>query len=93
MNTKLKSNFHKTLILRIACLLAFNACSTIKGTVDSRQGRTILLTIVEQGHENLGTRAVHPGEPYNQGLWPDSMDGGTRWNAGFQREKLEIHNS
>ena len=66
MNKKLKFNFHTAVILPIACLLAFSGCSSTEGR------ETInLLKSIEQKHEKPENPRVHPGQPYNRGLWPD----------------------
>jgi hypothetical protein len=59
MNNKLKFAFRTMLVSPIACVVAFTGCSDIE------------LTNIEQDHEKIGHPRVHPGQPYNQGWWPD----------------------
>ena len=66
MNKKVKFNFHKVVILPIACLLAFSGCSSIEGTVENHRGTINLLKSIEQEHEKPENPPVHPGQPYNR---------------------------
>lgn len=71
MNKKLKFVFHKMPILPIACLVAFTGCSGIKGTAENHRVMINLVTQIEQHHEKPANPRMHPGQPYNQGWWPD----------------------
>ena len=66
MNKKVKFNFHKVVILPIACLLAFSGCSSIEDTVENHRGTINLLKSIEQEHEKPENLPVHPGRPYNR---------------------------
>ena len=66
MNKKLKFNSHTAVILPIAYLLAFSACSSIEGTVGNHRGTINLLKSIEQEHEKPENPPVRPGQPYNR---------------------------
>ena len=70
MNNKLKFAFRTMLVLPIACG-AFTGCSDVEVTGKSHQVTANLVTKVEQEHEKIDNPRVHPGQPYNQGWWPD----------------------
>jgi hypothetical protein len=70
MNNKLKFAFRTMLVLAIACLVALSGCADIEATGENHRGTANLLTI-EQDHEKIEHPRVHPGQPYNQGWWPD----------------------
>jgi hypothetical protein len=60
-------------MLSVAWLLASTACSSID-TASGEHGATItLVTGTEQDADTarIQTPRVNPGQPYNQGLWPD----------------------
>lgn len=59
-----------TIILPIACLVAFSGCSGIEGTAENHRVSTNLLRYVEEDRENPKNPRVRPGQPYDQGL-PD----------------------
>jgi hypothetical protein len=66
MNKKRKFNFQTVVILPIAWLLAFSACSSIEGTVEHHRETINLLKSIEQEHEKPENPPVHPGRPYNR---------------------------
>ena len=71
MNNKLKFAFRTMVVLPIAWLGAFTGCSDFEATGKDHRVTANLLTKVEQEHEKIGNPRVHPGQPYNQGWWPD----------------------
>ena len=70
MNNKLKFAFRTMLVLAIACLVALSGCADIEATGENHRVTANLLTI-EQDHQKIEHPRVHPGQPYNQGWWPD----------------------
>jgi hypothetical protein len=71
MNNKLKFAFRTMLVSPIACVVAFTGCSDIEPKGENHRVTANLLTNIEQDHEKIGHPRVHPGQPYNQGWWPD----------------------
>ena len=71
MNNKLKLAFRTMLVLPIACLGVLTGCSDLEVTGKNHRVTANLLTNTEQGHEKIDNPRVHPGQPYNQGWWPD----------------------
>jgi hypothetical protein len=57
-----------TIILPIACLVAFTGCSGIEGTAENHRVSTNLLRYIEEDRENPKNPRVRPGQPYDQGL-------------------------
>jgi hypothetical protein len=57
-----------TIILPIACLVAFTGCSGIEGTADNQRVTTNLLKYIEEDHEKPKNPRVRVGQPYDQGL-------------------------
>ncbi len=59
------------LIWAVACLVAFTGCSGIEGTAENHRVTRNLLTNIEEDHGKPENPRVHPGQPFNQGWWPD----------------------
>ena len=71
MNKQLQFDFHTMLIWAAAWLVAFTGCSGIEGTAENHRVMTNLLTYIEEDHGKPENPRVHPGQPFNQGWWPD----------------------
>ena len=71
MHNKLKFAFRTMLVLPIACLGAFTGCADIEAAGENHLVTANLLTDIEQDHQKIENPRVHPGQPYNQGWWPD----------------------
>jgi hypothetical protein len=57
-----------TIILAMACAVAFTGCSGIEGTGENHRVTTDLLRYIEEDHEKPKNPRVRPGQPYDQGL-------------------------
>ena len=57
-----------TVILPIACLVAFAGCSGIEGTAENHRVTTNLVKYTEEDHEKTKNPRVRVGQPYDQGL-------------------------
>jgi hypothetical protein len=71
MNKKLKFDFDTMPIWTIACLVAFTGCSGIEATAENHRVMINQLANIEEDHGKPENPRVHPGQPYNQGWWPD----------------------
>jgi hypothetical protein len=58
-------------ILAIAFLVAITGCSGIEGTAGNSRVTANLLTNIEEDHGKPVNPRVHPGQPVNEGWWPD----------------------
>jgi hypothetical protein len=77
MNNKLKFAFRTMLVLHFACLVASTGCSDIEATSENDRVTANLLINIERDNEKIENPRVHPGQPYNQGWWPDP-----EWGSG-----------
>lgn len=57
-----------TIILPIACIVAFAGCSGIEGTAENQRVTTNLVKYIEEDHEKPKDPRVRPGQPYDQRL-------------------------
>jgi hypothetical protein len=71
MNKKVKLVFYTLPLLTVASLVAFTGCSGVKSTAENERVTMSLLTNTEQDFEKPDNARCHPGQPYNQGWWPD----------------------
>jgi hypothetical protein len=58
-------------ILPFAFLVAITGCSGIKGKAENQRVTANLLTKIGQDHSKPENPRVHPGQPINEGWWPD----------------------
>ena len=62
---------HYASILPFAFLVAITGRSGIKGTAENDRVAANLLTNIEENHGKPENPRVHPGQPVNEGWWPD----------------------